>query len=365
LVAAGLPDRRASVVGSPDSGDPQVRVQPVSAADEREYESFLSDHPSTTAFHTLEWKRAVEAAFDYEPAYRMVRDRDRRVLAAVPGFRVPELVGESVVNPFCEYGYPLVAEGVDPVVVLSALGASRGRLDSVVLKDCPSSGVRGYSTAGYGGLETGCTVRLSVDLPFDRLWDRVFDGELRRNVRRARDHGISTEESADLDSFYELYEGTMARMGSPQFPPSFVRALSEAFGEEFSLHVARKGGEHVAGLLSLVHGDTCHLLLNGTGGSIDDARPNHLLYVDHVERACASGLSVVDFGRTEPGKGVHEFKKQFGGTELPLASFVAPAHRASRADVSSLKRMEPVARVLSPIVTHPSIGPRLKRFIHE
>ncbi|MFC7229679.1 GNAT family N-acetyltransferase [Salinirubellus salinus] len=337
----------------------------MSPADEPEYESFLSDHPSTTAFHTLEWRRAVEAAFDYDPAYRMVLDRGRRVLAAIPGFRVPELLGRSVVNPFCEYGYPLLAEGVDPVVVLEALGASRGRLDSVVVKDCPFSGVRGYSTAGYGGIETGCAVRLSVELPFDRLWERVFDGELRRNVRRARDHGISIEESVDLSTFYELYRGTMERMGSPQFPRSFVRELSEAFGEDFSLHTARKGDEHVAGLLSLVHGDTRHLLLNGTGGRIDDARPNHLLYVDCIERACASDLSVVDFGRTEPGTGVHEFKKQFGGTEIPLASFVTPAHRASRADVSSLKSLEPVARMLSPVVTHPSVGPRLKRFIHE
>jgi hypothetical protein len=332
-----------------------------------EYAAFVDDHPASTAFHTLAWRRAVGTGVGYEPAYRLVRSeaREGEAVAAVPAFRVHEPVGRSRTNPFCEYGYPLVAEGTDPVAVLETLADPPGRLGAVVLKESPQSGIGGYSEAGYGGVETGLTVRLSLDAPFDRLRSDVFANELRRNATRARDRGVTVVESDDHAAFHELYVDTMRRLGSPQLPPGFVRALARAFGDAFGLHVAMLDGEPVAGLVSLVHDGTCHLLLNGADRGSEDAGANHLLYLDRIERAAESGCEVVDFGRTEPGSGVHTFKRQFGGREVPLASFVTPPGRTGRADVSGLKALAPVTRALAPIVTHPAIGPRLKRLLHE
>jgi CelD/BcsL family acetyltransferase involved in cellulose biosynthesis len=362
-------DGRVDAPGSRENGPSRLRVEVVGDDDaSREaYASLVADHDASTAFHTLAWRRAVRAAFGYEPRFRLVRDRQGEPVAAVPGFRVPEPIGSSVANPFCEYGYPLVSADADVGLpaILRRLASTVDSLGALVLKESPLSGVRGYDPAGYGGVETGHTVRLSVDLAFDRLWEDVFDAEIRRNVRRARRRGVTVEASDDVEAFHRLYVDTMRRLGSPQFPRSFVTALSRSFDDAFDLRLATLDGEPVAGLVSLRHDGTRHLLLNGSDRDAEGARPNYALYVDCVERACRSGLSVVDFGRTEAGSGVHDFKRQFGGTEYPLVSFVAPPGRTSRADVSGLKTLAPLTRAFAPVITHPAVGPTLKRFVHE
>jgi CelD/BcsL family acetyltransferase involved in cellulose biosynthesis len=331
------------------------------------YASLVADHGASTAFHTLAWRQAVRAVFGYEPRFRLLRNRRGEPVAAVPGFRVPEPIGSSVANPFCEYGYPLVSADVDfgPPAVLERLASTVNPLGALVIKESPLSGIHGYDPAGYGGVETGCTIRLSVDLGFDRLWDDVFDTEIRRNVRRAQRAGVTVETSDDVEAFYRLYVDTMRRLGSPQFPRSFVTALSQAFGDGFDLRIATLDGNPVAGTISLRHNGTRHLLLNGSDRDFEEACPNYALCVDYIERACQSELSVVDFGRTEIDSAVHEFKRQFGGTEYPLVSFVTPPARTSRADVSGLKALAPLTQAIAPAITHPAVGPTLKRLVHE
>lgn len=342
-----------------------MRVTNLTNRTEEEWAAFIGNHPVATVFHTLAWKRTLERVFEYEPRYVLVFE-DGEVVAAMPGFRVPELGGYSVVNPFCEYGFPLVAEGTDLTTVLDALADGIGRGGALILKECPFSDGRGYSQTGFGGVQTGITFRLALNVPFDRIQDDVFDPTLRTDLRRADEMVTVTDPGIDgLGHFYSLYLRTMRRFGSPQFPRSFFHELADQFGTSFSLRLAEIDGEVVAGLVSLEWGDICYLWSNGTNAAYWGEKPNHLLFADVIKRACDRGDDVVDFGRTEVGTGVYRFKSRFGATEYPTVSFVTPPRRIARASVSGYKRLEPVTRVLNSVITHPSVGPKLKRFIHE
>jgi len=326
---------------------------------------FVSARDLATPYHTLAWKRAIEQTFEYEPAYLLVTDEEYGVVGAVPGFELPETVGTSLKNPFCEYGFPLVAPGVDTRAVLEAVRDHTGGRRAVILKDCPFSGVKGYSTTGYGGVETGITHRLDVDIQFERLYEDVFGDSLCRTVSRAQETDAAVVESDDVERYYPIYVETMRRLGSPQFPASFFESLQAAFGEDFHCHLATVDGKAVAGLVVLSQDDELYILSNAAVRRPDEPSYNTLLYASVVEQACESDDAVVDFGRTEPGSGVDQFKSQFGGTTLPLVSFVSPPHRVNRASVSGYKRLAPITRLLSPLVTHPAVGPEIKRRIHE
>lgn len=328
--------------------------------------AFVSAHDRATAYHTLAWKRTIESAFGYESRYLLVTADDTEdVIAVVPGFDVPEILGTSVKNPFCEYGFPLIAPGVETSRVLETIRECTSRRRAIILKDCPFSGVSGYSETGYAGVETGVTHRLDVDTDFERLREDVFDDTLRRTARRSGEHDVTIEEGDDLEAYYSLYVATMRRLGSPQFPISFFEALRDEFGTDFHYHVAEKSDKLVAGLVALSQNGTLYLLSNAWDRTGDPYSFNSHLYLSVIEQACDTGFETVDFGRTEPDTGVDQFKSHFGGTVLPLVSFVAPPRHAGRASVSGYKRLAPITRLLSPIVTQQSIGPKLKRRIHE
>ncbi|HET7324898.1 MAG TPA: GNAT family N-acetyltransferase [Halococcus sp.] len=325
-----------------------------------EWSAFVEDHPNTTVFHTEGWARAIEAAFGYEPRYTLLTDRSGEIRAAIPGFAVREGLGTSVLNPFCEYGFPLTSEKTSDKVVLSALRNSETR----IVKDAGWSGVSGYNAAGYGGVSTGSAIRLSLDRPFEVLWESTFAKDIRRCVRTARDDGVSVTDGT-LAEFYPLYLETMRRLGSPQFPKAFFATLIETLGDSVAVLLAEYDGEPIAGVFLFEWGDTTMVWTPASKRAHWEHRPNHVLYVEAIERACAAGRTVVDFGRSRRDSSVHGFKAQFGGFEYPLVSFVTPPHHAGRASLDGYGRLSAITPRLAPLITHPTVGPKLKGFIHE
>lgn len=340
--------------------DPDLTMRSVSPDRDAEWSAFVADHPDATVFHTAGWASAVKTTFGYDASHVWLTDRSGAVRAVVPGFVVRDGIGRSVLNPFCEYGFPLVAETTPDAAVLSAVrdGVTR------VLKGAGWSGVNGYNAAGYGGVSTGSVIRLALDRSYETLRESAFDGDIRRCVRTARDDGVRIVDGS-VDEFHPLYLDTMRRLGSPQFPERFFVALVEEFGESVTILLAERAGEPIAGVLLFEWGGTTSVWTPVSQRAHWEHRPNHLLYAAAIERACAAGRSVVDFGRSRRGSSVHEFKAQFGGFEFPLMSFVTPPHRASRASLDGYGQLAPVTRRLAPLVTHPAVGPKLKGAIHE
>ncbi|WP_049999117.1 lipid II:glycine glycyltransferase FemX [Halococcus sediminicola] len=337
-----------------------LTVRSVSPARDAEWSAFVESHPAATVFHTAGWASAVETAFGYDPAHRWLADRSGAVRAVIPGFAVGEGLGSSVLNPFCEYGFPLVDEDISDAAVLSALDDGRTR----IVKDAGWSGVSGYRSTGYGGVPTGSAIRLALDRPFETLRESAFDRDVRRCVRTARDHGVTVRDGT-VEEFYPLYLATMRRLGSPQFPERFFTALADELGTGVTIRLAERAGETIAGVLLFEHGETTMVWTPVSRRAHWEHRPNHLLYAEAIERACAAGRSTVDFGRSRRESSVHGFKAQFGGVEYPLMSFVTPPHHASRASLDGYGRLAPLTQRLAPLITHPTIGPKLKRAIHE
>ena len=340
-------------------------IRPVTAADREAWTSVVADHPSATVFHTWAWLRAVDSVFRYEPDHYLVYETGGDdPVGVVPGFSVAGTGGATVVNPFCEYGFPLLAEGVDPVPVLRALAADLDPLGARVLKDAGWTGNRAYNAAGYGAVRTGEVIRLDTDRGFAEVRENSFTGEARRCLRLSTEAGV-TVRPASVEEYYPLYLATMRRLGSPQFPEAFFRDLAAELADDCLVLVADHEGETVGGLLALDHAGTRMVWSNASRQDAWDRHPNHRLYAAAIEDACETDIEVVDFGRSRPESGVHDFKAGFGGQRSPLASFVAPPHRAGRASLEGYGKAAAVAERLSPVFTHPAVGPQLKRFIHE
>jgi len=331
---------------------------------ETDWKRLVESVPDSTVFHTLGWYRAVAESFRYRPAHQLVYGSASECpIAAVPGFLVPEPTGVSVVNPFCEYGFPLVHTKYDEQAVLACLASeTTSPFGARILKDAQWTGHAEYPIPEYGGTRTGYTVRVPTDGPEDP--SERFDDDVHRGVRIARENGV-TVEPADPEALYPRYLETMRRLGSPPFPEQFFVALGEHLPDSAITLLARIDDEVVAGVLLFEWGDATMVWANASNPAYWDAKPNHLLYARSINRAVKQGRRVVDLGRTRSESGVAEFKAKFGGTRSSLASLVAPPHRQSRASLESYTDLQALTKRLSLIVGHRTVGPLLKEAIHE
>lgn len=328
------------------------------------WDDVVMNHDSATVFHTRAWKQAVDRTFNYDPAYVVVSDDEiGDVIGVMASFRVTETMGESFVNPFCEYGYPLVTAEANPRRVLAALTTLTDRFDAVICKDRRGTGVRGYYPE-FGAIETGVTFRVPTTMTFDTLWENSFNRDLRSSVRTARDYDLKVTKTDDIDAYFDLYCQTMNRLGSPIFPKSFFKNLKSTFGADCRILLVDEENPK-AGLLVLDFDGERYILSNASDPTYWDKRPNELLYCTVIETACEGDYGVVDFGRTEPESPLYEFKQKFGGTETQLASFVHPPRYVSRASISGYKQLKPVTKRLGLVLTHPRVGPALKKWVHE
>lgn len=342
-----------------------LELRRVPETDRSPWESFVERHPKATVFHASGWLEAVRYTFGYEPRHRLVYNSDgSEPVGAIPGFVVPEFAGKSVVNPFCEYGFPLIDERLDDAAVLEPLSRQLGPLGAMILKDTDWSGIRGYARAGYGGVRTGTSIRIDADRPYRDVRDAAFDRDVRRCVRRAERHGVEVREGI-LEEFYPMYLETMRRLGSPQFPRRFFDALLEQLQESVTILLATRRGQLLGGMLLLEWRATTIPWTVASDRDYWTHRPTHLLYVRTIERACESDRTVVDLGRSRRGSGVHDFKAQFGGVPHPLVSFVAPPQRTGRASLEEYGRAAALTTRLGPVITQSTVGPALKEFIHE
>jgi hypothetical protein len=332
------------------------------------WRSLCSECQLSTPFHTLAWRDAVTDAFSYDPKY-CVWYVDDQPVASLPVFEVGGLIYKTLVNPFCEYGFPLTFNNVSLARVADAVVTDQNWQTTILLKESDWTGTVGYNAAGFGAVQTGTARRLDVSADPDGIREHVFDQRLRANLRTAEECGVTVSRRASpsaVEAFYGLHLKTMRRKGSPQFPRAFFDALLSAFGDDAVLYLAEQNGKPISGLLAFDHDGSRHLWANASNRDHWEARPNDAVYARAVlDAAEQSATDIVDFGRSSPDSGVDRFKRRFGGESYLLTTLVTPPGRSSTGDVSGLRRLAPIAQRLTPVLTHPVVGPRLKERIHE
>src|SRR5262249_38790650 len=120
------------------------------------------------------------------------------------------------------------------------------------------------------------------------------------------------------------------------------RSVLRHFPGRAELCVVRAGGRAAAAAL-LLHGDGVAEVPSASSlKEFNKTSANMLLYWSLLERAAGRGQGVFDFGRSTPGGGTYNFKKQWGALPVP-----AEWHYYRRAgDVSAMRPDSPRYRRL-------------------
>lgn len=209
-------------------------------------------------------------------------------------------------------------------------------------------------------------MRLDLPASVETLWKQV-DSKVRNQVNKARKNNLTIAWGGHdlLSEFYAVFSRNMRDLGTPVYPRSLFASALDQFPSRVELCVVRAGQLAVAGAV-LLHGwGVTEVPSASSLRSHNHTNANMLMYWHLLERSIQREQDVFDFGRSTPGGGTFNFKKQWGAEPVP-------AHWQSHLRFGSLEETRPdnprYGRLIElwkrlPVSLTRVIGPRIVRGI--
>jgi CelD/BcsL family acetyltransferase involved in cellulose biosynthesis len=275
-------------------------------------------------FHHPLWLALLKAQYGYEVGAVCVAEPHGRLAAGLPFARIDSrLTGTRLVSlPFSDLCPPVVSDAAR-AGALDALGeALVEEHDRTGLEFEIRALLPGLSGARHGSPFLHHALALEPDAAV--VESRFSKSQIRRGIKKAEREGVQVVFATDpaaLDEFFRLHLETRRRQGVPTQPKRFIRRFHSLFEAGLGeVALARWRGATIAAAVFLSFNGTVIYKYGASDRRHLDKRPNNLLFVEAIRRACADGAHTFDFGRTDPdNEGLAAFKRAWGPDERELA----------------------------------------------
>lgn len=328
-----------------------------------DWDRFVSAAEGSTFCHLAGWEQIMTDVMGHECLYLVATDAAGNWRGVLPLVRVRSILGHYLMSmPFLNDGGPLGDEVARERLVEHAVAeARRSGADLLELR----------SRDELPGPVTSSNRKLTVLLPLPastgELWEKTFRSKLRSQIRRPQKEGMTATSGVEqLAPFYEVFARNMRDLGTPVLPRAFFERLATTFGDRaiFST-VYSADGKPAAAACSLAWRDEVEIVWASSLSEYNRFSPNMLLYAHIMEESIGRGARTFNFGRCTPGGATHKFKRQWGGSDLPL-----PWPAWSRRESSGAPNPErPIFRVATavwsrlPMAVANRVGPLLARHL--
>ena len=283
-----------------------------------QWNHFLQECDQATIYHTPEWKKLLEASFNYEPCYLFVLDENNQLIGLLPLFKVRSRITRNrlCTLPFsheCGYIGDENAMGLVYEEVLR-LGASKD-ISYIEIRD------RVNMEAPMEVSNTYCkhVIELSDDL--DRTW-RNLDRSVRANIKKTVKDGVTTEVSRDMNdiySYYELDSVSKIRHGVPCHPLTFLKNMHTYMQDKLILVMARYQNKVVSGGVRWIFKDQMVAAYASSDPDYRSLSPQHAVDWASIVYAHEIGCKIIDYGRTsKENRGLIGYKKRYGTIEKEM-----------------------------------------------
>lgn len=237
------------------------------------------------------------------------------------------------------------------------------RADSVTLQD---------TRQPWPSLGEATTQHVHWHLPTggssDAAW-KALDGNIRRQVRKARRNGLYVESDRTgklVSPFYTVFSRFCHAVGTPIFPRRFLDHIVERFPGGFSIVVVWHRDAPVAGYFQLLYRDTVYGMWGAALRDSLNLRSAYLGVWEVLRDAADGGFDFLDMGRSPTGSSASDFKKQWGGIASPVYQLNLPVTAQTAAtpttDGQFARWLQQRWPSLPPWAAD-RLGPRLRHFV--
>ncbi len=294
------------------------------------WKDFIDFHPDASIFHRVEWLHALKLSYGYAPIALTLTPPGRPLENGIAFCEIrSRLTGNRLVSlPFSDHCEPLVGDSEE------MRGLVAGMVDALSKNGWKYVEVRPINyaldvKANFGICNTYCLHRLDLRPSEPQLFKAFNKGSVQRKIRRAeRESLLYREGSADelLQSFYKLMIMTRRRHGLPPQPLKWFRSLIARFGEDLKIRFAFKGDIPIASMLTIAYKKTLVYKYGCSDMRYSNLGGNALLFWNAIQDAKATGIEVLDMGRSDLGdEGLTTFKENWGATRSTIKYWRYPA----------------------------------------
>lgn len=292
----------------------RLRVDHFTGAPET-WDRFVEQTPGTTPCHLWGAAHAIHEAFGHDVLRFGVWTGDGALAGILPLVRVrSRLFGHYLMSmPFLNAGGP--AGTPEAVVLLAETARGLAEREGADLLELRSPAPLPIALPVS---HRKITVVLDLPATAEALFQR-FPAKLRSQIRRPDKEGIAVRFGMDqLEPFHAVFREHMRDLGTPALPLRFFRALAAGLAHRIWFAVAYHGSTPVAAGAGFHWQGTVEITWASALARYNRFAPNMGLYWAAIQWAIAQGAGRFDFGRCTPDSGTHRFKRQWGGSDLPL-----------------------------------------------
>lgn len=281
------------------------------------WDAFVTSHQDSTNYHQYGWRKVVEKSFGHRTMYLAATNHHNEICGVLPFVQMKSrLFGSFMVSlPFFNYGGMLISEGSAASVLLdtSRNMLSGSGVDHIEFRN------RTMFDEVMATKQHKVTLILDLKKNSEEQWTS-FDVKVRNQVRKAEKNGLQTIMGRLdlLDGFYEVFCRNMRDLGTPVYGRDFFRNVLDEFPDTTRILSVTCEGKTIASALLTWYKDTLEVPWASSNRDFRQLCPNNLLYWEAIRFAIGIGVRMFDFGRSTPGEGTFNFKKQWGARPVQL-----------------------------------------------
>lgn len=284
--------------------------------DAERWDAFVTGTRDGTLGHRWGWTDVVPEAYGH-PVFRLAATRADQLVGVLPLVLVRSpLFGRVLVSmPYLDTGGLCTNGDHDAEMALTRAALRLADRCHVRLE------LRQFQAREIGLPASYHKVTMEMDLSggADAVWDRARSNK-RSQVRKAGRAGLCAVRSgaSGTNDFYRVLAANMRDLGSPVHRRRFFEAIHAVFGDDAVTLLVRHDGRTLGAGLLLLHGDRATLPWSSSLRTARALAPNQLLYWAAAQCAVERNCQVLDLGRSSPGSGTFETKREWGAVPHPL-----------------------------------------------
>jgi FemAB-related protein (PEP-CTERM system-associated) len=280
------------------------------------WDEYVQHRPAATGYHLSSWARVFNKAFGHETRY-LAAESGGEIVGILPVvvFKSRFLRRFSVSLPFVNYG-GVVADTpeVERALVEAAIDETRAMGGEYLELRHTRQMFPSYPSKQH---------KVAMVLPLkeneEQQWT-ALDRKIRNQVRKAEKSQLcATIGGAELvDAFYDVFAHNMRDLGTPAYGKAWFQQILANFPDNARVFCVWRGEQPIAASYVFWHGDTVEVPSASALRAFNPLCPNTLLYWEMLKFAAGRGFRNFDFGRSTPGAGTYDFKRQWGAQPHPL-----------------------------------------------
>jgi len=298
-------------------------LEELDAAAAAEWDAYVCGKQAANCYHLHGWRSAGERSYGLRAPYLVARSRPRgELLGVLPVFfvRGAPLRGYATTGLFGSYGAVLAED--DGIAALLLREACRRARDAGLASFRFKGLGEEPAPIGFTPLKHWVIATLPLWTSPEQAWAGIR-GKERNLVRKAREHGLEVRRGPQgVAAFYDVLADNMHHKGAPIYGRRFIEELLRAFPTFAEVVTVNQGSLCVAGAVTLTFKGVMTIPFLSSRPDSLWLRPNVLLVWDLISRACAAGVSTLDFGTSLRGSSSLAFKLHWGARITPRSILV-------------------------------------------